>query len=439
MSEIADQDRPDTGSKRNVLVVAYYFPPMGLSGVQRTLKFVKYLPQFGWQPTVLTVAPTGYFAMDYSLLKEIEPREILIERVGSWDANRLFRRKGVVRMPSEAWRRAFTLASDLFFIPDNKIGWKKRAVRAGEELFRRKTFDVIFATAPPFTDFLIGLALHERFQKPLVIDYRDPWIEYPNKTYPTPLHRLLNTRLEKKVLHASARVITTNRRVKELILKRHKFLTYQDITILPQGFDPEDFQQNGTGQVGVEPGPERKMRITHTGTLYGDRTPRFFLEALHRIFSREPALRGQIEVVFVGTVHDDFVRLIASLGLQDCVVTTGYLDHADSVRHLKAADVLWMMVPNDRQSPGKLYEYFGAHKPIIACVPDGFLRQAVAEAEAGICVEPENADALASAILQSYRQFKSGRLPVPSPEVISKYNRIELANELSKIFGFLAE
>src|SRR5919109_814038 len=96
-----------------VLVIAYYFPPLGLSGVQRTLKFVKYLPQFGWEPTVLTVTPTGYYAQDPSLLEEIRDRPIRIERVGSLDPNRIFTRKGVVNLPSERWRKVLGYLSDL--------------------------------------------------------------------------------------------------------------------------------------------------------------------------------------------------------------------------------------------------------------------------------------------------------------------------------------
>src|SRR5258706_4294618 len=134
---------------RNVLVIAYYFPPMGLSGVQRTLKFVKYLPQFGWQPTILTVTPTGYYAQDYTLLEEIHPLHIDVERVGSLDPNWLFRKKGVVKMPSERMRKILTFFSDSLFIPDNKIGWKRQAYKAAEKLFEKKKFDIIFATAPP--------------------------------------------------------------------------------------------------------------------------------------------------------------------------------------------------------------------------------------------------------------------------------------------------
>ena len=438
MQSMNDATQIQTTPQRNVLVIAYYFPPMGLSGVQRTLKFVKYLPQFGWQPTVLTVTPTGYFAQDYSLLDEIREHRIEILRIGSLDANRLFRRKGVVKMPSENWRKILTYISDCFFIPDNKIGWKKKAMRVADQLFQKQKIDVIFSTAPPFTDFLIGMELHKKYQKPLVLDYRDPWLEYPLKYYPTPLHRWLNHRLEKKALHASSRVITTNRRVKELILQRNKFLTYQDISILPQGYDPCDFQPNGK-QEQASASPGKKMRITHAGVFYGDRTPKYFLQALKKIFTHEPGLRSQIEACFIGHLHDEHMQLIRQFGLEDAVLTTGYLDHASCIRGIVASDVLWLMLNNDRQSPGKLYEYFCARKPILACVPDGFVRQAVAETDAGICVEPDNVDGITSAILQFFQQFKRGELPKPKEEIVEKYDRVELTNELSKIFGFLAE
>ncbi|MBI1806759.1 MAG: glycosyltransferase [Ignavibacteria bacterium] len=421
-------------SNRTVLVIAYYFPPMGLSGVQRTLKFVKYLPQFGWQPTILTVTPTGYFAQDYTLLEEIHPHHIDVERVGSLDPNRLFRKKGVVKMPSERWRKILTFLSDTFFIPDNKIGWKRKALKAATELFEKKKFDVVFATAPPFTDFLIGAELAKKFHKPLVLDYRDPWHEYPTKYYPTPFHKWKNYLLEKEVLHTASRIITTNRRVKELLLKRYKFLEYNDITIIPQGFDPQDLAD---GAMPVR--RSRKMRITHAGVFYGGRTPKYFLQALKNIFAEQPRLKEEIEASFVGNIHDEHLSLIKSMRLEEIVTTTGYLDHARCIQHLRESDVLWFMLNNDRQSPGKVYEYFGLRKPILACIPDGFLRQTIKEAGASVIVDPTDVGGIASGVLHFYELFKEKKLPAPKEDVVMKYDRIELTNELSKIFGFLAE
>jgi glycosyltransferase involved in cell wall biosynthesis len=420
---------------RNVLVIAYYFPPMGLSGVQRTLKFVKYLPQFGWQPTILTVTPTGYYAQDYTLLDELHTQHIEIIRTGSLDPNRLFRKKGVVKMPSERWRKMLTFVSDTLFIPDNKIGWKRKALKAAEKLFTEKKFDVIFSTAPPFTDFIIGTALHKKFHTPLVLDYRDVWHEYPYKYYPTPLHKLMNYKLEKKALRASTRVIATNRRVKELILKRYKFLHYHDITILPQGFDPADVRSNSKHVIP----PSKGLRIAHAGVFYGERTPKYLLQALRKLFTTMPQLKNQIEVILIGTIQDEYVRMIKSMELDGNVTTTGYLDHQHCLTYLQSSDILWLMLNNDTQSPGKLYEYIGLRKPILASVPEGFVRQTLKETECAEIVDPENVDATAEAIHRLYDLHRKGTLPQPNEEIVQKYNRVELTNELSKILGFLAE
>jgi glycosyltransferase involved in cell wall biosynthesis len=407
---------------------------MGLSGVQRTAKFVKYLPQFGWQPTVLTVTPTGYYAQDNSLLEEVTTSGAVIERVGSLDPNRLFRKKGVVKMPSERWRKILSYCSDAVFIPDNKIGWRRPAVKHAAELFAKTNFDVIFATAPPFTGLLAGMDISKKFRKPLVIDYRDPWLDYPYKHYPTPLHRWRNYSLEKKALHAASRIITTNRRVKELILKHYKFLDYNDITILPQGYDPADFSGvNGAAQ------GSQKMRFTHAGVFYGERTPKFFLQGMKKVFDTHPELKERIEVAFVGALTEEQKALIGSFGMDDNIVMTGYLDHPECIRSLVTSDVLWLMLGNDVQSPGKVYEYLGAQKPVIACVPEGFIRQTLREAGGSVIVEPDDVDGIAAAILRLNDQQKHKTLPAPRPEIVKKYDRVELTKELSIIFGFLAE
>ncbi len=419
---------------RNVLVLAYYFPPMGLSGVQRTAKFVKYLPQFGWQPTVLTVAPTGYYAQDQALLDEVTSAGAAVERVGSLDPNRLFRSKGVVRMPSERWRNTLSYCSDILFIPDNKRGWRRPAVRAASGLFEKTNFDVIFATAPPFTGFLAGMDLSKRFRKPLVVDYRDAWLDYPYKHYPTPLHRWRNYSLEKKVLHAASRIITTNRRVKELILKHYKFLDYNDVVILPQGYDPADFS-------GTDPKPpkNRKMRFTHAGVFYGERSPKYFLEGLKKAFEMRPEIRGQIEVCFAGTMTDEQRVLVDSFGMDDAVVLKDYLSHPDCVQLLASSDILWLMLGNDIQSPGKVYEYLGARKTILACVPEGFIRQTLREAGGSVLVDPTDVSGITTSILRLYEQYCQHSLPVPREDIVRKYDRVELTKELSVIFGFLAE
>ncbi|MDI6767141.1 MAG: glycosyl transferase family 1, partial [Bacteroidota bacterium] len=119
------------------------------------------------------------------------------------------------------------------------------------------------------------------------------------------------------------------------------------------------------------------------------------------------------------------------------IITTGYLDHKHCIHHLKSADVLWLMLNNDKQSPGKLYEYLGLRKPILSCVPEGFIKQTLKEAGGGIIVDPLDVNGIARAILEFYNLSQLNKLPQPQEGVVQQYNRIELTNELSKIFGFL--
>ncbi len=423
---------------KNVLIIAYYFPPMGLSGVQRTLKFAKYLPQFGWEPTVLTVAPTGYFAQDLHLLDEAEKAQIKIERTNSLDVNRLLAVKGTVKMPPEWLRNILNKISQVFFIPDNKIGWKSKAIRKAEELIEAKEYSAIFATAPPYTDFLIGRYLREKYNIPLVIDYRDAWIDNPYHFYITPLHKLAHKRMEKKVLRSADRVVVINRRIKELLLNRYNFLEYNDVEILPQGYDPADFDEAKKIRIPSS----KKMRITYSGTLYRDRTPKYFLEALAKVFQDYPEVRGSIEACFVGNFRDENKKLMHQLGLDHDVKIVGYLPHIECTSYLLSSDVLWMMVAkgtgSDMMSTGKLFEYLGSGKTILGCVPPGVASTTILEA-GGIVAEPNNVNEIAAAILQCYRRYKKNALKGPDKDVVERYNRKNITGELAKLMELLVD
>jgi glycosyltransferase involved in cell wall biosynthesis len=424
---------------RRVLVIAYYFPPMGLSGVQRTLKFVKYLSRFGWHPTVLTVEPRGYFANDDTLLQELEGMNVRIVRTPPSGPARLLGKKSEIEIPAEWKRKLLSRLSDTFFIPDNKIGWRRRAVARALALHRETPFDLMFATGPPCTAFLIGRKLKRKINKPLVFDYRDPWVDNPFKFYPTPLHRLANVYLERKALRASSHIITTNRRVKEQILRRHRFLTYHDIDIISQGFDPDDFLLP-KGAREVQPGVrgDRRMRITYAGVFWEDRVPDFFLRALQALFAEKPRLRGRVEAVFAGKFRDENMRLVTKLGLQDTVRVLGYLPHRECVRELCASDVLWMTVGDDVGSPGKVYEYIGARKPILGLVPEGYLKSTILEA-GGTLVAPQDVTAIKNAIEEFLMLHEKRQLKGPRPDVVEKYDRRALTGSLAKLFESLFE
>jgi glycosyltransferase involved in cell wall biosynthesis len=408
---------------------------MGLSGVQRTAKFVKYLPKYGWKPTVLTVSPTGYYAVDETLLGEVEAAGTKIVRASSLDPNRLFKNQGVVKMPSERMRKILQFGGDTVFFPDTKIGWKSKALKFATDLLQREKFDLVYATAPPQTDFLIGEALKKKFKIPLVLDYRDAWLDYPFKYYPTPLHRYIHYRMEKRVLKVADKIIVTIRRVKESILKHYLNLDYHDVVIIPQGYDPADLKLGSNPRQSVR----RKMRITHAGTFYADRNPSVMLQALHNLFRDNPQMRGRVELSLIGNVRDEDRILVSKLGLQNEVTFHGYLDHQECARNLVQSDVLWLVLDNDFQSPGKLYEYIGARKPILGSVKDGYIKQLILDSGAGTCIPLKDLQAHEAALRDIFARFERNQLPQIPEAFSARYNREILTGELARQFESLMD
>jgi glycosyltransferase involved in cell wall biosynthesis len=420
---------------RKVLIIAYYFPPMGLSGVQRTVKFAKFLPKYGWNPTVLTVEPKGYYAFDETLLQEAEKAGVKIIRTPSFDVNHFFKKQGIVKMPSERFRKIMQFIGDLFFIPDSKIGWKSIAVKAATKLIKQEHFDLIFATAPPQTDFLIGAALKRKFEIPLVIDYRDAWLDYPFKYFPTPFHRFWHKHQEKRVLKSADRVIVTHRRVKESILRRYSFVRYNEVVIVSQGYDQQDFP-SAASEKKVR---SVRMKIAHAGTFYAERSPGIFLQAVANVLQANPKIRGRIEVNFVGNVREEDRRLVKRLDLNNVVNFLGYLPHTDCVKILSESDLLWFVIDNDFQTPGKLYEYFGTRKPMIASLVEGYTKQLILESGAALCIPLRDLTAHEQALLEQFNRYEHKKLHRIPDSFSAKFGRLELTGELAKQFESLMD
>jgi glycosyltransferase involved in cell wall biosynthesis len=421
-----------------VLVIAYYFPPMGLSGVQRTLKFVKYMKEFNWDPTVLTAAETGYYAHDNSLMAEAEAANIRIVRTKGGDINSLLSKKGTVKMPPEFIRKVLSRISQTIFIPDNKKGWAKEAIKSARELIKNEKFDLIFVSAPPFSAINMAVKLKKEFNLPLVIDYRDLWFGNQFAFYPTPIHKLLNKRMEYRALKAADMIIATNRKMKEKIINWYKFLSFEDIFIISHGYDPEDFKN-----LLPEKRENRKMRITYSGIFYEFITPKYFLKAFKELTTERPDIAFNIELQFVGFLRNENRKIIRKLGLQEFVKEFGYLDHKEALVKIISSDVLWLMVGKtrnaDTHSAGKLYEYFGTRKPIIACLPEGALKTAVEDYKASFITEPDDIQAIKNAILEAYELHINNKLPVPDEEYVEKHRRDFLTEQLTKQFQFLVK
>lgn len=420
-----------------VLVIAYYFPPMGLSGVQRILKFVKYFPQNNWNPTVLTSAETGYFAHDPDLLKEIDP-SIRVIRVKGNELNAKLSALGTIKIPGETTRKIINRINQFINIPDNKVSWTKKALIEARKLLSEEQFDLIFVTAPPFSAFQLGAKLKKEFKIPLAIDYRDLWYGNQFSKYFTPYHSYKHKKLEYSVLKEADKVFVTNRRIKEIQMETYKFLESNDIMIIPHGYDPDDFIA-----APIIKKKNNKMILTYTGSFYEFITPKYLLKAFAKLKKEQPAITDNIELYFIGAQTKELKKLSVKYGLEDNVKEFGYLTHVESVARIKSSDVLWLMVGKgkncDTISSGKLFEYFGSRKPILACLPEGALKIYSSQYGAAYLSDPENVSMIKDNLVKIYEDYQNGNFPTPNEEFIEKFRRDFLTEQLTKELQFMVK
>lgn len=444
---------------KKVLIVAYMFPPIGGIGVVRPVQFAKYLPQFGWEPVILSVAQNAEYMADTSLLQEL-PASLKIYRAHSWEplngarvkrvASRLEAApvapsNGIGARRQQSSRQAVMsqhvrkLLKSFYFslrIPDDKFGWYPFAVALGKRVIQEEQIDLIFATAPPYTNFLVGKALKVASGKPLVMDYRDEWTTMQYRDFPlNPVTQRINRRLEQGVVAQADAVITAiepfadNLRAADLLPPRTPLVN------LMNGFDPAHYQRRHPYT------PNARFTIVYTGSFYGERqTPAYFLQGLHALLTRRPALRTAIEVRLIGTILERHVRCIAELGLADVVHYCGVVPHNQAVAAQMAADVLLLVVGKGAGSEvvltGKVFEYLGAGRPILALAPlDGPAAALVRDSATGTVVDAEDVPTISQAIEAYYEQWQAGQLRyTPCEAVVATYNRRTQTGRLAELF-----
>ncbi|MEN8194121.1 MAG: glycosyltransferase [Bacteroidota bacterium] len=418
-----------------VLVIAYYFPPMGLSGVQRVLKFTKYMGHYGWKPTIITTDKTAYYAHDKSLMEEAVNADINIVRTGGKDPNSILSKHGTMKMPRECIRKTLGKISKTIFIPDNKKYWAKKAYKKAKEILSQEEYDIIFVSIPPFSQFQIAAKLKKKFEIPLIVDYRDAWLDNQFAFYITPYHRWRHKRMEYSALRYADKIIAVNRKIKEKLLKSYEFLSFKDIEIIPHGYDPEDFEN-------IQPKDfkERKLKILYSGIFYESVTPKYFLKAYKQLSEERPDISENIELHFIGHLRTENKKLVKRLNLSESVIDHGYLDHKDAIKYLISMDVLWLMLGNSKNmemvSAGKLFEYFGTRKPIIACLPEGASKTAAENYGASFITKPNDIKAITETLIDVYNKFKNKSLPIPNEQFILDHDRKQLTYKLIKNFQF---
>ena len=418
-----------------VLIISYYFPPMGMGGVQRTLKFAKYLMKHNWQPVIITERPKKYYAVDNYLLEEAQKSGIIIERTGKGDFNP---GQIVTRTPREKFRKLKSRVAQFFFIPDSKIRWKNKALRKIYKIWDKyEGFNLVYATAPPYTDFLIGQDVKKKYGIPLVIDYRDAWVDSEVLNfYPTPYHRLSNIKKEKKVLKDSDKILTTNRRVKEMLISRYGNVDYNDAIIFPHGYDSEDFEIAKTKKLPLT----NKMRITYSGSFY-TRDPKFYLKSINLFFEKYPELKEKVEFCFLGHFTKEHIKIAKEFKIYDSLNLTGYVNHFECIKYILASDVLFLLISRgkneDAAMPGKVGEYIGSRKNIVACIPEGVTKNILKNYNAVKFITEEDPYKIAEAFYEYYKLYEKHQMPVANEEMVMLYERERMTAELAKEFNYL--
>jgi glycosyltransferase involved in cell wall biosynthesis len=309
------------------------------------------------------------------------------------------------------------------------------AVRQGEKIIKKENIDILYATAPIFTSFLIGSLLKKKTGKPLVVDYRDPWTQNVFIKYPTELHRKIEEKMETLVLATVDHVIVTAEPMKHRLVEKYPFVEGKVDTIT-NGFDSEDFKHLTAKR------DKEKFVITYTGSLYGLRTGKQFLTALKELIEEKPELQTKIQVLFAGISGRKVAFLIEEMGLKNVVKLLGYKSHQETLQLMTNADVLLLIMSSDEVRdtkigplaiPGKIFEYLGAKRPILAIAPSGKAADIIYSTKSGVVVPPQNTSLIAQAIFKLFQEWKSGTLNVVDRDV-SEYDRKVLTQKLAKVF-----
>jgi glycosyltransferase involved in cell wall biosynthesis len=425
-----------------VLIISYYFPPAGGPGVQRVLKFVRYLPDAGIVPHVLTApASASYPVLDPSLESEI-PRDVPVARSGIREFYGIYRRLAgrgrhgkVVNLTTaeaeepggrERILRAFRAA---FFIPDGRMGWHGPAVRLGRRILRDHGIEVVFSSGPPFTAHWIARDLARAAGLPLVLDFRDPWTRAPFYPKRPSWARRLDEALERSCVEEAAAVVTVNREIHDDL--RTRYPRMGRAWVIPNGFDPEDF-------AGVPSVVPEEFVLTHTGTVPDSGLPPALLEALRRLADEDEGFRRCFRLRLAGTVGPRVLRQVEGGWLSGRLDHRGYLPHAESVRLLRASSLLLLLIERERARgilTGKLFEYLASGTPILAIAPEGEAAALIEEARAGRVRRHDDVAGLHEALGSAWRAWRAGRRPFENPhaEVIARYSRPQQARALAAI------
>jgi len=409
---------------RKVLFITYNFPPHGGAGVQRSLKFVKYLPQFGWKPLVIAADPDAGPVQDASLAKDI-PAGTRVERIRAFSIYRLIARFRQLRLSPLA-----VLVNLLLQSPDPARFWASRALPVASMIIQEEHPAAIYSTSGPFSNHLLALWLKQRTGLPWLADFRDPWSTNLLMPY-LPGYRALNRQIERHVLTVADRVVCVSQPwladlQNNLRCQPEKFVT------IPNGYDPDDIHP-------MAPPPlESPFTLTHLGSFYRNRRPEALVAAVQLLIDRGEIPVERLRVRFIGK------NARGSLPNQPPFESYDYVPHKD-LDHYRAETSVYLLLLNPSPEnagnhSGKIFEYIASNRPILGIVPpNGVAQRLLEETRTGLAVggEPEE---IAAGILHLYQQWQAGMIGwQPDWEVIQQYSRPRLTERLAQELELIAQ
>ena len=421
---------------KKVLIITYYWPPSGGAGVQRWLKFAKYLPEFGWQPVILTVDPqyASYPQRDESLAKEIGP-DCLVYTTKSFELYNLYKfisgKKevpygGFANESKEGFlQKVSKFLRGNFLLPDPRKGWNKYALKKAEELIREYDIKTVVTTSPPHSTQLIGLSLKKRLNIRWIADLRDPWtdIYYYHQFKHTALARKIDRSYERQVIEQADVIVSVSEDVKRIFAEKSRMPIAEKTVVVPNGYDEEDFKLKDL------PAESRKI-ITYTGTISEAYDVDKLLEALVRLDER---LKEQLLIRFVGKIPQAVEQRFRDTGLE--IELMGYVDHQKSIEYLLRSDLLLLVLPKVNNNKGiltgKFFEYLASQKPILAIGPvDGDLARIILDTNCGRIFDYSDTAGMIRYIQNIFDQ----EITLVKPESAGSYSRRELTRRISGLF-----
>ncbi|MDX2129501.1 MAG: glycosyltransferase [Chloroherpetonaceae bacterium] len=429
---------------KTLLIIAYYFPPSGGPGVQRVLKYVKYLPQFGIKPIVLTVENGDFPVRDESLMKEI-PNDVKVVRTPIFEPYTLYRKLtgkapgtpvDVNNIPKTGEKKGFNeSAADFirsnFFIPDARMFWQLTAVREGIKVIKTHQVDAIYSSSPPYTAALIARKLSKKSGLPWIAGFRDPWRGFLSAPNRSGIAEMIDTYFERSVYQECDRMEVAWKGIAKDFQAKYPKINSEKVIHIENGFDEADIPS-------LDSPRNQVFTITYTGSMYGKRTPEKFLNAIEKLIQEKKIEIEKIKLRFVGRFGSEIHRYFENPIYHSAIEVKQYVPHHESIKLLLASDALLLIVDETEGSneivPGKVYEYIGTSRPIITIAPEGAISTLIKETESGWVGAPDDPEKIQSGILKLYQDFYSGKkLWNGNPQEIQKYTRRESTRKLSEL------